>query len=333
MKIKDARILKNGAYAGYIYKNKKWIWRLLKRTQKGQGVKDIDKFLNKECIKCQNIQQLKNEKYIYRVKIKNKKYILKVNPILQNTLNQIIILKYLLKLKKKNICYNFIDVYSICKTKNIKDLLGIKNDEYKDYLIIIYPEYNVLCKNYKILKNIKHLQIFNNQQDHIIFQCKWCLYVSYYLYKFVHGDIYNGREHNILYNIKHTNKKYSIYKHGAHIWKFEIKDNSYPYLILFDFDYSNFTYDKYKLTSKVPTLSIKNYPLGSKKNTNMKRKLDIAGINNILQNCLGFNGKNLLEQVNVSENKRLLNGLEKYKISVKEYKQLDKSEYKLLECI
>ena len=49
MKIKNQRILKNGAIAGYVYysKDKKWKWRIIGRNNKKGGNKYYIKFKTK----------------------------------------------------------------------------------------------------------------------------------------------------------------------------------------------------------------------------------------------------------------------------------------------
>jgi hypothetical protein len=48
MKVKNKRVLKNGAVAGYVYysKDKKWKWRIIGHTKKMKGGEEINNIIN-----------------------------------------------------------------------------------------------------------------------------------------------------------------------------------------------------------------------------------------------------------------------------------------------
>lgn len=378
MKIKGKRVLKNGVIGAYVYfsKEKKWKWRFIGNIKKKGGYikTKSSKYLdNKKIQKCKKlngkIENVTGEKFIFKIKINNKTYFLKIFPIWNKSWDnkyfkglinqyqtlkqynfkvswgQYIISSYLSKLKDKMVSFNFIDINSICKTKNLNKYLnieknGLENDlknigintKKQEYIISINPAYHE-----PFVQNIadKYFDDFRLQAHHIVFQCCWALFVSYELFKFVHGDILQGRNHNILCNKIKCNKKYVIYKYKGNIWRFKLKNNIFPYIILFDYGFSNFNYDSFNIKTRVP-LSQPLISSNNPENYEIKRKYDIDGLNHVLYNIeylnLNKNGDlnnitskgKAIKQVKLKNNKNLI--LQKIFDKFKNPKNLDKSE-------
>ena len=245
--------------------------------------------------------------------------------------NQYLINKVVSTLSEKMVSYNFIKTHSICKTNNLTSYFKkkIKLDNFfegkQNYYIITQPKlYDILSLNHN------SYNIFINQSSHIVFQLGWSLFVTYKLFNFIHGDILYGRDNNILLNIfKFDNVKFAIYKYKNHIWKFRMNKSLYPCIILFDFDYSEFQHNNYKIHSKAPFKSIINYPPGDKKTIDYKRQSDIIGLNRVLRK-IGIRKRISLVECENSIELILDSKFNNFKINAEKYKRLLKNSDKLL---
>jgi len=279
-----------------------------------------------------------NKKLVYEFKHNKFKFILKILPIwnkywikMQSFLlkldiskskiyygqktayNEYIITKYMSKLVEDKISLSFLKILDAYKTDSlpmkIKEFSYIPNQK---YYLLIQPK----------LDECKHSSIFSENEDLIVFQLQWALFISYKLFKFIHGDILYGYNNNLLcYTFYLDNKEFLIIKYHKLIWKFPIKNNKLPSIIMFDYEFSNFNYKNININNKIPFL--KSY-----KNNNKKRELDILGYNIFLKKM------NILKQIpniNIKNNIKLLDGFNKYMIDISEFNKLDPNKYLLLD--
>jgi len=220
--------------------------------------------------------------------------------------NEYFITRMMSLLVENNVTYGIVKTIGATETKKImvKVPLEIPNQK---YYILIQPEYGIEKMDLKYT-------------DLIIFQLQWTIYITHKLFKFIHGDILNGRDHNVFFhNFNFHSKKMAIFHFGKKIWKFPI-DGILPTIIQFDFGFSDFQYKNIKIHNKIPFHSTDEFPIGSKKTIEKKMELDNEGYNLILKK-IGIKHRIPMEI------DKLLNGFDKYIINTRELKELNKSEY------
>ena len=122
------------------------------------------------------------------------------------------------------------------------------------------------------------------------------------------------------YNIPGKNSL--IVKYNNNIWRFPLVRGELPVIVLFDYGYSNFDYKNIHIHTKIPYISIEEST--SKK----KWELDIQGYNLFLDE-IGIKRK--IPKISLKNYSRLLKGFDKYKISLDEFKTIDKSKYLLFD--
>jgi len=155
----------------------------------------------------------------------------------------------------------------------------------------------------KILIHKEDLDKFRENQDLLLFSLRYSLYKSWEKYGFVHGDILNGTGNNLFYDLEHHKEKYIVFPFEDKFYKFEIKNQQIPLLLLFDFSFADMT--QFKKFKKVPTQSVSAYPIGDSKSTEHKRTTDIQGINDVLASILGAH-KDYIPQLSTTQNRDLV---------------------------
>ena len=252
------------------------------------------------------------EELLYKIGLTHSQIFLGKN----NAWNEYIITKYLAKLVSNNISYSFVPLISAKKV----DILP------KDIRKIIYKLDKIPNQKYYflILQKLQECSSFNQKNtDIIVFQLQWGLFIAYKLFGFIHGDIFNPPNHNLMcytYNIPGKNSLIVRYKNN--IWRFPLVRDELPVVVLFDFGYSDFNYKNIHIHSKIPYISIEEST--SKK----KWELDIQGYNVFLEE-IGIKRK--IPKISLKNYSRLLKGFNKYKISLDEFKTIDKSNYLLFD--
>jgi len=233
-----------------------------------------------------------------------------------NARNEYIITKYLAKLVSNNISYSFVPLISAKKDdvlpKNIRKIISeldkIPNQKY--YFLI--------------LQKLQECSGFNQKNtDLIVFQMQWGLFIAQKIFGFIHGDILNPPNHNLLcYTYKLPGKKFLIVRYNQNIWKFSLLNEELPVIVLYDFGFSDLDYKNIHIHNKIPYISIEEST--SKK----KWKLDIKGYNVFLDE-IGIERK--IPNIPLKNYSRLLKGFDKYKISLDEFRKIDKSKYLLFD--
>jgi hypothetical protein len=233
-----------------------------------------------------------------------------------NARNEYIITKYLAKLVSNNISYSFVPLISSKKATYLPKKIQA-----------IIPELDKIPnQKYYFLKQPKLWECkFINQKntDLIVFQLQWGIFIAYELFGFIHGDILNPPNHNLLcFNYKVPNKNSLIVQYKQNIWQFPIIGEELPTVVLFDYGYSDFNYKNINIHSKIPYINIEE------STAEKKWKLDIQGYNIFLDE-IGINRK--IPNISLKDYFRLLDKFDKYKISLDEFRKIDKSKYLLFD--
>jgi endonuclease/exonuclease/phosphatase family metal-dependent hydrolase len=308
----------------------------------------IELFKQNDCFKLpKNINQIRYslldnyKKLIYEFNYLNCKYILKILPIwnkywkdsqeklqdigiseshinygMKNAYHEYIITKYLSKLTKYNISYSLLPIISSNITtilpKDIRLVLPqLDKIPNQKYYFIIEPKLNE-CS----ISDPKNTDI-------ILFQLQWGLFISYQLFKFIHGDILNGYNHNLLcYTYRLPGKNSLIVRYKRNIWRFPIMGGELPVVVLFDYGFSEFNYKNIHIHNKIPFIEM------NKSTPEKKWELDIKGYN-IFLNKIGIKRK--IPNIHLSEYHKLLDRFETYKISIAEFRKIDKKKYLLFD--
>jgi hypothetical protein len=232
-----------------------------------------------------------------------------------NALNEYIITKYLAKLVSNNISYSFVPLISAKKVailpKNIRKIIPeLEKIPNQKYYLLKMPK-------------LRECSIIKKNTNIVVFQLQWGLFIAYKLFGFIHGDILNPPNHNLMcYTYKLPGKNSLIVRYKQNIWRFPIIGEELPVIVLFDYGYSNFDYKNIHIHSKIPYIDIK------KSSADKKWKLDIQGYN-IFLNEIGIKRK--IPNIPLKEFPKLLKGFNKYKISFDEFRKIDKSKYLLFD--
>ena len=232
-----------------------------------------------------------------------------------NALNEYIITKYLAKLVSNNISYSFVPLISAKKVailpKNIRKIIPeLEKIPNQKYYLLKMPK-------------LRECSIIKKNTDIVVFQLQWGLFIAYKLFGFIHGDILNPPNHNLMcYTYKLPGKNSLIVIYKENIWRFPIIGEELPVIVLFDYGYSDFDYKNIHIHSKIPYIDIK------KSSADKKWKLDIQGYN-IFLNEIGIKRK--IPNIPLKEFPKLLEGFNKYKISFDEFRKIDKSKYLLFD--
>lgn len=238
--------------------------------------------------------------------------------------NEYTITKYMSKFVENNVSFCFMKTIAAYETESIP----IKQDAIKKFHLLDIPNQKFYLLIQPLFHHCEQNQLFKKYTDLVVFQLQWSLFISFKRFNFVHGDIYHGTKNNVFCNVLNLfGKKYTIIKYKNLIWKFPI-DGQLPYIIMFDFEFSDFSYKNIQINNKIPTLSIQQYPIGNTSTIEKKRELDITGLNIALKK-IGINKK--IPQVSTYYNKDLLNGFEKYRITEEQFSKLDKNIYFLFD--
>jgi hypothetical protein len=233
-----------------------------------------------------------------------------------NARNEYIIAKYLSKLVSNNISYSFVPLMSAKKVVNLPK--NIQN---------AIPDFRKIPnQKYYFLKQtiLEKCSIVNKKNtDLIVFQLQWGLFIAHKLFGFIHGDILYGIIHNLLcYTYKLPGKNRLIVRYKQNIWQFPIIDEELPVIVLFDFEFSEFNYKNIHIHNKIPMIPLE------KSTSEKKWRLDIKGYNLFLHK-IGIKRK--IPNIPLKEYFRLLDKFDKYKISLTEFKKIDKSKYLLFD--
>ena len=233
----------------------------------------------------------------------------------KNAQNEYIITKYLAKLVTNNISYSFVPLISAKKV----DILP------KDIRNVIPELDKIPNQKYYFLNQpkLKECSIINQKnKDLIVFQLQWGLFIAYELFGFIHGDILCGVNHNLLcYTYKLPGKNSLIVQYKKNIWRFPII-GELPTIVLFDFGFSNFNYKNIHIHTKIPCVILEE------STAEKKWELDIRGYNIFLKK-IGIRRK--IPNIPLKEYPRLLDRFETYKISLDEFRKIDKSKYLLFD--
>lgn len=237
--------------------------------------------------------------------------------------NEYIITKYLSKLVEKNITFSFVKTIAAYETET----LPMNREQLKKFNLLDIPNQRFYVLIQPKLDKCENRELFKKNIDLVLFQIQWALFISYKRYQFVHGDL-NYAENILCYTFNFFPKKYAIFKYKDLIWKIPLFNSLCPALILFDFEFSDFTYKNYDIHSKLPLEDVKNYAIGNYETIKRKRELDILGINSFLKK-MGI--KKEIPNISIFNNKKLLDGFDNFKITEKELKELDKNIYILFD--
>jgi endonuclease/exonuclease/phosphatase family metal-dependent hydrolase len=281
-----------------------------------------------------------NKKLVYKNNY-NSEYILKILPIwnfywkkssellykiglskasiyygIKNAWNEYTITKYISKLVSNNISYSFVPIISAKKAvilpKEIKEII---------------PEFEKIPnQKYYFLKQqkLQECPIFNKKNTNlIVFQMQWALFIAYKLFGFIHGDILQGKNYNLLcYTYKLPGKKFLIVRYNQNIWKFSLLNEELPVIVLYDFGFSDLDYKNIHIHNKIPKIPMEE------STSEKKWELDIQGYN-IFFNKIGIERK--IPNISLKDYSKLLEGFDTYKISLDEYRKIDKSKYLLFD--
>lgn len=308
----------------------------------------IELFKKKDCFKSPKLMNqisyylLDNyKKLIYEFNYLNCEYIVKILPIwnkywkdseeklyeigistshinygMKNAYNEYIITKYLSKLTKYNISYSFVPIISA----NIGTILP------EDIRTVIPQLDKIPNQKYYFLiqQKLNDCNIVDSKNtDIIVFQLQWALFISYQLFKFVHGDILDGMNNNLLcYTHRFPGKNSLIIRYKRNIWRFPLIGEELPVVILFDYSFSEFNYKNIHIHNKIPFVEMNN------STTEKKWELDIKGYN-IFLNKIGIKRK--IPIIPINDYHKLLDRFETYKISTNEFRKIDKKKYILFD--
>jgi hypothetical protein len=233
-----------------------------------------------------------------------------------NSRNQYTIIKYLSKLVSNNISYSFVPLISAKKVAILP----------KDIQKII-PEFRKIPnQKYYFLKQTKleECSVINQKNtDLIVFQLQWGLFIAYKLFGFIHGDILYGVIHNLLcYTYKLPGKNSLIVRYKKNIWQFPLINEELPVIVLFDFEFSEFNYKNIHIHNKIPMISME------KSTSEKKWRLDIQGYNLFL-NKIGIKRK--IPNICLKDYKKLLERFDTYKISLADFRKINKKKYLLFD--
>ena len=209
------------------------------------------------------------------------------------------------------------------------EILPIPHDKQKKFHLLDIPNQKFYILVQPHLEHCMDNQQFTQNPDLIVFLLQWSLFIAFDKYKFVHGDILEGSDNSVLcHTFQFFGKQFCIVKFGNLIWKFPLIDGKIPCVIMFDFGFSEFTFRKHKINNIVPFTTPDQFPLGSQKLLEEKRKQDILGLNIVLKK----NGiQKQIPFVKTSDNKHLLNNFDNYKITEKQFNELDPNIYFLFD--
>ena len=234
----------------------------------------------------------------------------------KNALNEYIITKYLAKLVSNNISYSFVPLISAKKV----DILP------KDIQEVIPELDKIPNQKYYFLTQPKlwECSVINRKnKDLIVFQLQWGLFIAYKLFGFIHGDILHGVIHNLLcYKYKLPGKNSLIVRYKQNIWRFPIIGEELPVIVLFDYGYSNFDYKNIHIYSKIPLIPMEE------STAEKKWELDIQGYNVFLKK-IGIKRK--IPKIPLKDYEKLLDRFETYKISLADFRKIDKAKYLLFD--
>lgn len=253
-----------------------------------------------------------SEEILYAIGLTNSQIFLGKN----NARNEYIITKHLAKLVTNNISYSFVPLISAKKV----DILP------KDIQSVIPELDKIPNQKYYLLTQPKLWECSvtdKKNTDIVIFQLQWGLFIAYKLFGFIHGDILNAPNHNLLcytYKLIGINSLIVQYKHN--IWQFPIIGKELPVIVLFDYGYSNFDYKNIHIYRKIPYINMEE------STAEKKWKLDIQGYNLFLDE-IGIKRK--IPNIPLKEYYRLLDNFDKYKISLADFRKINKSKYLLFD--
>ena len=111
-------------------------------------------------------------------------------------------------------------------------------------------------------------------------------------------------------------------RYKQNIWRFPIIGGELPVIVLFDYGYSNFDYKNIHIHSKIPYINIE------KSSADKKWKLDIRGYNIFLDE-IGIKRK--IPKIPLKDYEKLLDRFETYKISLSDFRKIDKTKYLLFD--
>jgi hypothetical protein len=252
------------------------------------------------------------EELLYKIGLTNSQIIFGKN----NARNEYIITKYLAKLVSNNISYSFVPLISAKKV----DILP------KDIQVVIPELDKIPNQKYYFLTQPKLWEcsaINLKNTDLIVFQLQWGLFIAYKLFGFIHGDILHGVNHNLLcYTYKTPGKSSLIVRYKQDIWRFPIINEELLVIVLFDYGFSDFDYKNIHIHNKIPMIPMKD------STAEKKWELDIQGYNLFLRK-IGIKRK--IPNIPLEEYSRLLERFNAYKISLSEFKKIDKSKYLLFD--
>jgi hypothetical protein len=126
----------------------------------------------------------------------------------------------------------------------------------------------------------------------------------------------------LCYTYKIPGKNSLIVRYKQNIWRFPVIREELPVVVLFDYGYSDFNYKNIHIYSKIPYINIEE------STTEKKWELDIQGYNIFLKD-IGIKRK--IPNISLKEYPALLDKFDKYKISLADFRKIDKSKYLLFD--
>lgn len=223
----------------------------------------------------------------------------------RETFNEFPITYYMSKLTQHKFTNNFITLYDSFisnfyfkpKYQNFIETILLPTDHKIIHLMLLKENTSIPSE---------HIDIYYDNLKLIAFSLKHSLYIAYKILGFTHGDILFGTNYNILYkmieapgitHVSYTVREYFEGELKTVVYLFKLSEiGKIPTIILFDFGYSEINFKNYQAKTRVPKMDDRHeiieidtgikHPikLGSQMNSNIKRNMDLMGINEIISN-------------------------------------------------
>lgn len=252
-----------------------------------------------------------NDRNLYNNLLRNilgKKY-----PLRKNTENEAYITVICDTISKNDINPCFIRLIDYFKS-NFYTKLDFNNYEVilptsghslsQKFIHIITPFYTPNFQNL----NPDNKQLFLNNKELCCFSIFHALYISFKLFKFVHGDIETGTNNNMMFRIANLDNieyiAYEIKKNNSNVYYlFKLTNpNKFPLIILHDYGRSHVNING-KQINAASTVYI-NKPITESLISN--RRSDLRGIGNVFRNIFSIN-INPYYNISINNNEELIN--------------------------
>ena len=111
-------------------------------------------------------------------------------------------------------------------------------------------------------------------------------------------------------------------RYKQNIWRFPIIGEELPVIVLFDYGFSEFNYKNIHIHNKIPLVPMEE------STAEKKWELDIQGYNLFLKK-IGIKRK--IPKIPLKDYEKLLDRFETYKISLADFRKIDKAKYLLFD--